>query len=129
VLIDTLVNRARSFIYSTALPPGVIGANRAAVELAQGPEGAAARQRLQENITLFRKLCPFTHSATAIQPVICGSSESALERAQALEEAGIYAPAIRYPSVARNSARLRITLSAGHSPEAISLLAKALGSS
>jgi len=119
VLIDWLTNRARSFIYSTALPPGVIAASRAAVELARGPEGAALRTRLRENITHFQAGLPAVWknkalSSSAIQPLICGEASTALQLAATLRTKGFLIPAIRYPTVTRNSARLRVTLSAAH---------------
>jgi 8-amino-7-oxononanoate synthase len=133
VLIDWLVNRARSFVYSTALPPGVIAASHAAVELARGPEGTTRRDRLRKNIALFHEGLParwknHTLSTSAIQPLICGESNSALELAATLREAGFLIPAIRYPTVPRHAARLRVTLSAGHVDEEIVALNKALNS-
>ena len=88
-LIDWLVNRARSFIYSTALPPGAIGASRAAVELAQGAEGATLRARLRANIALFREELPAPWESRvdgAIQPLLCGEADDALRVAEALRE-------------------------------------------
>jgi 8-amino-7-oxononanoate synthase len=131
VLIDWLVNRARSFIYSTALPPGVIAAGRAAVELARGPEGGKLRQRLGENISRFREGLPAgwkdgALSASAIQPLICGETEAALRLSAGLREAGFLIPAIRYPTVPRGAARLRVTLSAAHADKDIDALNSAL---
>jgi len=131
VLIDWLVNRARSFIYSTALPPGVIAASRAAVDLARGPEGTALRERLRENIIHFHAGLPTTwknrtFSTSAIQPLICGEASAALQLAAALREQGFLIPAIRYPTVPRHAARLRITLSAAHVSKDIDALNRAL---
>ena len=130
-LIDWLVNRARSFIYSTGLPPGVIAESRAAVDLARGPEGASLRARLRENITHFHAGLPAAwakqaHSVSAIQPLICGEAAAALSLAAALRERGFLIPAIRYPTVPRHAARLRITLSAAHAPKEIDKLNEAL---
>jgi 8-amino-7-oxononanoate synthase len=130
-LIDWLTNRARSFIYSTALPPGVIAASRAALELARGPEGAALRLRLRENIAHFHTGLPAlwknnSLSASAIQPLICGEAATALHLAATLREQGFLIPAIRYPTVPRLAARLRVTLSAAHSREEIDALHRAL---
>jgi 8-amino-7-oxononanoate synthase len=130
-LIDWLVNRARSFIYSTALPPGVIGASRAAVDLARGPEGAALRDRLRGNIARFHAGLPSgwknkALSSSAIQPLICGEASAALQLAATLRKAGFLIPAIRYPTVPRNAARLRVTLSAAHAGKDIDALNRAL---
>jgi 7-keto-8-aminopelargonate synthetase-like enzyme len=128
-LIDWLVNRARSFIYSTALPPGAIAAASAAVELASGAEGATRRERLQSTIKLFRTSLPPPWESRvrgAIQPLICGESAAALRLAAALREKGLIVPAIRYPTVARHAARLRVTLSAAHASDDVAKLMAAL---
>ncbi len=132
-LVDWLINRARSFVYSTALPPGVVAASRAAVELARGTEGAALRTLLRENIAHFQTGLPAPWnqniSATgAIQPLICGEASAALQMATALRDKGFLIPAIRYPTVPRNAARLRVTLSAVHTKKEIDALNKALAS-
>jgi 8-amino-7-oxononanoate synthase len=132
VLIDWLVNRARSFVYSTALPPGAIAAAQAAVELVRGAEGTALRARLRENIALYRARVPAVWQSSlapvegAIQPLRCGEASSALKLASELREAGFLIPAIRYPTVPRGAARLRVTLSAGHGAKEIEALATAL---
>jgi len=127
VLIDWLINRARSFIYSTALPPAVVAASRAAVELLRGPEGVALRARLQGNILHYRaglaeEWKPRAPSSGAIQPLLCGQVSLALDLADALRQAGFYLPAIRYPTVPRHAARLRMTLSASHTTKEIDAL-------
>ncbi len=131
VTIDWLINRARSFIYSTGLPPGVIAASHAAVTLARGPEGEALRTRLRGNIAHFHAGLPQVWkkqalSASAIQPLICGEAANALRLSAGLREKGFLIPAIRYPTVARNAARLRITLSAAHATQKIDALNKTL---
>ena len=130
-LIDWLVNRARSFIYSTALPPGVIAASHAAVQLARGSKGVALRDRLRKNTARSHAGLPPAWknqalSSSAIQPLICGEASAALKLATGLREKGFFIPAIRYPTVARNSARLRITLSAAHAGKDIDALNIAL---
>lgn len=132
VLIDWLVNRGRSFVYSTALPPGVIAASHAAVILLQGPEGAKLRAQLQENIRHFRAGLPEawkerSPAPGAIQPLLCGDAAAALDLARRLREAGFSIPAIRYPTVPRQAARLRITLSASHTSSDIDALNAVLG--
>jgi 8-amino-7-oxononanoate synthase len=129
VLVDWLVNRARSFIYSTALPPGAIAASHAAIKLAQSAEGASLREKLRTNIALFRKDLPAPWESRvdgAIQPLLCGESDKALNVAAALREHGFSIPAIRYPTVPRHAARLRVTLSAAHEPAQIRALLAAL---
>ncbi len=130
-LIDWLVNRARSFIYSTALPPGVIAVSRAAVDLVRKPEGASLRAQLRENITRFQSGLPAPWkkqiaTSSAIQPLICGEASTALRLATVLRKKGFFIPAIRYPTVPRNSARLRVTLSAAHTKKEIDALNNAL---
>jgi len=130
-LIDWLTNRARSFVYSTALPPGVIAASRAAVRIAQSSEGTTLRARLSKNISHFHAGLPTVWkskalSTSAIQPLICGEAATALQLAATLREKGFLIPAIRYPTVPRNAARLRITLSASHVDKEIDALNAAL---
>jgi 8-amino-7-oxononanoate synthase len=131
VLIDWLVNRARSFIYSTALPPGAAAASRAAVDLSRGKEGSALRARLKTNIDFFRSgLSPTWRERApaegAIQPLLCGEAAEALRLARAWRERGLFVPAIRYPTVPRRAARLRVTLSAAHTAGEIGRLHEAL---
>jgi 7-keto-8-aminopelargonate synthetase-like enzyme len=120
--IDLLTNRARSFIYSTAPPPALAHAALAALRLIRSPEGRALRTRLRDNISLL------DHSPTPIIPRILGSNEAALTASAALAGAGFMVPAIRFPTVPRGTARLRVSLSAAHPPEAVAALAAALGS-
>jgi 8-amino-7-oxononanoate synthase len=130
-LIDWLVNRARSFVYSTALPPGAIAASRAAVALAQGAEGASLRMQLRDSTALFRKALPPPWQSRvegAIQPLLCGEADAALNLAAHLREQGFLIPAIRYPTVPRHAARLRVTLSATQAEEHIHRLIRALAS-
>ena len=130
-LVDWLVNRARSFIYSTALPPGAIAAARAAVRLASGVEGAERRERLRTLLEIFRQDLPApwqSNVSGAIQPLICGESAAALRLAATLREQRLIVPAIRYPTVARRAARLRVTLSAAHEAAEIAKLIEALKS-
>jgi len=117
--IDLLINKARSFIYSTAPAPSQAAAALAALNLLESPEGQKLRQKLQDNIASFKASSP-------IVPVILGENETALAASQNLLEKGFLVPAIRYPTVPRGTARLRITLSAAHSQEQIKALQKAL---
>jgi 8-amino-7-oxononanoate synthase len=116
--IDLLTNRARSFIYSTAPPPALAHAALVSLELIRSEQGEKLRQRMRENIACI-------HDApTPILPVILGSNEDALAAAAALADAGFLVPAIRFPTVPRGTARLRISLSASHPLEAVSALAR-----
>lgn len=116
--IDLLTNRARSFIYSTAPPPALAHAALVSLELISSEQGEKLRQRMRENIACIRD------APTPILPVILGSNEDALAAAAALADAGFLVPAIRFPTVPRGTARLRISLSASHPLEAVSALAR-----
>ena len=130
-LIDLLVNRARSFIYSTAPSPAVAAAGCAAVEWMLSPAGEKRRQQLRQNLAQFAAEMPSLFSGgrkvqSAIVPVIIGKAAAALEAAQLLADKGFLVPAIRYPTVARDAARLRVTLSARHTPRQITGLCAVL---
>lgn len=126
MLIDFLINRARSFIFSTAPSPAIAAASRASLRIVQSPEGDALRTRLQENLRLFADAIKAKLPPSAIMPLILGGEERALSEAARLQESGFFVPAIRYPTVPRNSARLRITLSAAHTPDQIRGLVAAI---
>ncbi len=127
LLIDFLMNRARSFIFSTAPTPAVAAACRAALRIVQSEQGRMLRARLQKNLALFAaELKLGERPQSAIVPLILGSEERALTEAARLLESGFFVPAIRYPTVPRNTARLRVTLSAAHEPEQIKALAGVL---
>lgn len=116
-VIDWLVNKARSLIYSTAPSPAVAATAATAVEMIASDEGERRRQRLWENrIFLFSRLPGLKTAgvAAAIVPVMIGDEAAALNAAAALEMNGYFVPAIRYPTVGRGLARLRVTLSALH---------------
>lgn len=115
--IDLLVNRARSFIYSTAPVPSLAHAALVSLNVIRSAEGARLRDDLRRRIALLS-----TDASTPIFPKVFGTNESALEAANALEQAGFLAPAIRFPTVPRGSARLRISLSAAHPLEAVAAL-------
>jgi len=130
VLIDYLINRARSFIFSTAPVPAAAAAARAAAELVQSPEGKTRCEKLKSLATqlqtgLVQNGWPAVGSV--IIPLIIGAESDALNAASALLERGIFVPAIRYPTVARGTARLRVTLTAAHTPDDVSELLSALG--
>ncbi|MDZ7715349.1 MAG: 8-amino-7-oxononanoate synthase [Balneolaceae bacterium] len=126
---DYLVNFCPGFIYTTALPPAVIGAIDAAVDLI--PKMDDERNKLHENISYMRdgiQEIGFKtgSSSTQIIPIIIGDEKECLDLAQWLEEQGILATAIRPPTVPEKSSRIRITLSASHSKEQINHFLDAL---
>lgn len=123
-LIALLVNRARSFIFSTAPPPATAAAALAAIRLAQSADGMALRRKLHANIAAFQTARGIRRAeiSSAIIPLIIGDETKAMEAAAALREQGIFVPAIRYPAVARGAARLRVTLTAAHTEEDIGRL-------
>ena len=121
VLIEWLINRARSFIYSTAPAPAIAAAALAAVDFLSSHQGEERRLLLWERIRLMQELLPRTefnekHVApcSAIFPWIVGGEQTALNLAAALQSDGFLVPAIRYPTVAKGTARLRITVTAAH---------------
>ena len=130
-LIDVLLNRARSFIFSTAPVPAQAGAAIAAVRLVQSAEGESLRQRLWQRVDQTKNAVinagwPLSPVQSAILPLRIGAEQRALELAASLREAGVFIPAIRYPTVARGAARLRLTITAGHSAEDIAELQRTL---
>ncbi|HCU25489.1 MAG TPA: 8-amino-7-oxononanoate synthase [Deltaproteobacteria bacterium] len=128
-LIDFLINRARSFIFTTALPPAVAEAARAALKLLKTqPE---RRARLWQNLEKLQKCAaerlPFSlRTESPIVPLLCGSSQAALRAGEGLLEKGIWATAIRPPTVPEGTARLRLTLTAMHQDSDIERLVEAL---
>jgi 8-amino-7-oxononanoate synthase len=130
-LIQLLVNKARSFIYSTGLPPASAAAASAALEIIRSPEGEALRCRLSSNVRLLDEYLNqntnrITGPISPIFPVIIGDEKRALHLAEALYGGGFLTPAIRYPTVARGSARIRIALSSLHSSAQIRALSDAI---
>jgi 8-amino-7-oxononanoate synthase len=128
VLIAFLVNRARSFIFSTAPVPAAAAAARAAVEFVQSSEGKARRKTLWARVGEFQSAIGHRPSqiSGAIVPLVIGDEKKTVEAALALREKGMFVPAIRYPAVARGQARLRVTLSAAHIAADVAELVAAL---
>jgi 8-amino-7-oxononanoate synthase len=123
------MQRARTYIYTTALPQPVAAATRAALRLVRGEPWR--RERLRALIARFRSGVeqhglPLAGSATPIQPVILGSAAAALTASRRLRDAGFWVAAIRPPTVPEGSARLRITLSAAHADDEVDALVDAL---
>ena len=128
-LIETLIQKARPYIYTTASPPAIAAATLCSLEIIQ--REAWRREKLMELIEYLRQgladyQYPLLPSNTAIQPVVIGDNEPALEISENLLQQGILVTAIRPPTVPVGSARLRITLSAAHEKEDIDLLLKYL---
>jgi 8-amino-7-oxononanoate synthase len=129
-LTDFLVNRARSFIFSTAPVPAAAAAATAGVQFVQSNSGEARRNLLWQHVGQLNSKFKIQNSKfqSAIVPVLIGNETKAVAASAALREQDIFVPAIRYPTVARGAARLRVTVTAIHTAEDISLLVAALRS-
>ena len=128
-LIEYLIQRARSYIYTTALPPAVAEATRAALEIAR--EESWRRRHLRALITRFRRGADslglrLMDSPTPIQPLLIGDPKEALRLSERLLERGLLVTAIRPPTVPKGTARLRVTLSAAHTEVQVDRLLDAL---
>lgn len=128
-LIETLIQQARSYIYTTAMPPALAEAMRTALRLMRAESWR--RDRLAALIGQFRAGAaalglPVLDSSTPIQPLLAGSSERALAWSAQLERRGILVPAVRPPTVPEGTARLRIVLSAAHEAADVDRLLDAL---
>jgi 8-amino-7-oxononanoate synthase len=129
VVIDTLINHSRSYVYTTATPPALATALQESLCLiAQGNESRAHLQRLIARLRSGLRGLPWRlmPSATAIQPLLVGGNQAALDLSDGLRERGIWVAAIRPPTVPQGTARLRITLSAAHSEADVTRLISAL---
>jgi len=129
-LVETLIQQARTYVYTTATPPALAWATRTALRLVR--EGDARRAHLRELIARFRRGAaeldlPLMESATPIQPLLAGEAAAALALGEALRARGILVGVIRPPTVPEGAARLRITLSAQHSTEQLDRLLDTLG--
>jgi len=129
LVIETLIQQARSYVYTTAQPPAIAAATLVSLELVENEQWR--RDKLQQLIQQFRQgaeqlgleLMP---SMTPIQPVIIGDDKQALEIGARLEQQGILVGVIRPPTVPKNTARLRITFSAAHTEQDVDRLLVAL---
>src|SRR5215468_1109338 len=129
-LIEFLIQKARTYVYTTALPQPVAAATRAALALVRTESWR--RERLRTLVGRFRVAAhalgvPLANSTTPIQPVLLGSAAAALAAQRELAAAGYWVVAIRPPSVPAGSARLRVTLSAAHTEAEVDGLAEQLG--
>lgn len=148
-VIEWLIQRARTYIFTTAAAPALAHAAAASVGLMRGPEGRARRARLRERIDTVRTMIgriatdhpepsstapsaaalPLASlSGTAIQPIVVGENETALSVADALLDHGFWIPAVRPPTVPAGTARLRLSLSAAHEAGDLERLAHAMAS-
>ena len=141
-LIDFLTHRARSFIFSTAPVPAAAAAATAGIELVQSSEGKMRRDQLWRHVQVvgddvrrLKSSCVESQrlltssparNGSAIIPIVVGDETKAVDLASKLRAQNIFIPAIRYPTVARGAARLRITLTAAHSAGDVSTLTRAL---
>jgi 8-amino-7-oxononanoate synthase len=143
-LVELLINRARSFIFSTAPTPASAAAATAAIRFVQSPAGEERCQQLWQRVDQVRAKLGVGQELTtemdvgaggrrqasgprsAIFPILIGDERQAIEAAKLLYGQGIFIPAIRYPAVARGAARLRLAVSAAHSAEDVGKLLGAL---
>lgn len=131
-LVELLVNRARSFIFSTALPPAVLAASLAALDLVDSPAGADLRCRLARNSELFRNSLrdagfDTMGSETQIVPLFVGDAEPTMEFSRRLLAEGFFVQGIRPPTVPAGSCRLRCTLMATHGENDLERAVAAIG--
>jgi 8-amino-7-oxononanoate synthase len=128
-LVEYLIQKARSYIYTTALPPAVAAATRESLRLLE--EESWRRDRLHALIRRFRAGAeslgiPLLPSATPIQPILVGDNRRAVAAGEWLLQKGFWISAIRPPTVPDGTARLRLTLSAAHEDAAVDALLAAL---
>jgi 8-amino-7-oxononanoate synthase len=128
-LIETVIQKARTYIYTTAMPAAIAEATRCSLKVLQ--DEPQHLQMLNDNISYFRRCCnesalPVSASQTAIQPLLIGKDETAVNISQQLFERGFLVTAIRPPTVPEGTSRLRITLSAKHTHQHIDQLVVAL---
>jgi 8-amino-7-oxononanoate synthase len=127
-LIDLLINRARSLIYTTALSPAIMGAALAALGIIASEEGRRRRDRLARSMKLFRQLLPREltpgSEPSHIIPVRIGESSAAMSVSAECLSQGVFAHGIRYPTVPEGTARLRFTLMSDHTSEDLATAAR-----
>ena len=138
-ICDYLVNKARSFIFSTSLPPAVLAASIAAIDVVDSPEGAQLREKLAANVALFKERLAASGfdtmgTETQIVPVFVGPANATMEFSKELLEQGLFVQGIRPPTVPAGSCRLRCTIMATHetadleaAADTISMVGKKLG--
>ncbi|VVD97809.1 8-amino-7-oxononanoate synthase [Pandoraea commovens] len=130
-VIEWLINRARPYIFTTAAAPSQAHALLTSLAIIAGDEGRERRATLQARIAQLRDSLTLKHwhhmvSPTGVQPIILGENAAALHAQAGLAEAGLWVPAIRPPTVAPGTSRLRLTLSAAHTAEDVTRLTRAI---
>ncbi|AJC15768.1 8-amino-7-oxononanoate synthase [Pandoraea sputorum] len=130
-VIEWLINRARPYIFTTAAAPSQAHALLTSLAIIAGDEGRERRATLQARIAQLRDSLTLKHwhhmvSPTGVQPIILGENAAALHAQAGLAEAGLWVPAIRPPTVAPGTSRLRLTLSAAHTAEDVARLTRAI---
>jgi 8-amino-7-oxononanoate synthase len=130
-LVDLLINRARSFIFSTAPTPAAAAAAQAALTVLESPSGVELTGQLWRRVAKVRDLAaaagwPLPPSAGAILPLKVGDEQKCVECAARLRAAGVFIPAIRFPAVPRGTARLRLTVAAHPHDDDLETLSRAL---
>ena len=128
LMIDYLMNNARGYIFSTSLSPAVMAGNLAGLNVIESETWRV--KKLRENVRIFcdelRRYGICADSQTAIVPIIVGDEQKALKLSETLFENGFYVSAIRYPTVAKNMARLRVAIMATHTEEELRKCAEIL---
>jgi glycine C-acetyltransferase len=130
-VVDYLRNRARSYIFSTSLPPAVLATSLAALDLVESPEGRLLRERLARHADWFRGTLQGAGfdtmgSCTQIVPIMVGEPAPTMEFSRLLLDEGFFVQGIRPPTVPAGSCRLRCTLMATHTPEELAAAAAAI---
>ena len=131
IVIETLIQKSRPYIFTTAAPPALAHALLTSLDLLEGEEGRARRAHLQTLVAqldagLALKRWQRMPSSTAIQPIVIGDNAETMNAGAALYEQGLWVGAIRPPTVPLGTARLRATLSAGHTSAEVAQLITAL---
>ena len=127
-IAELLWNRARSFVFSTALPPSIAAATLAALEIVRGREGADRRATLEAHARRFRQLVPAAGGASesAIAPILVGDDREVMRRSARILASGVFVQGIRPPTVPVGTARLRVSMGARHTVQHIERAAEAM---
>ncbi len=129
--VELLINRARSLVFSTSLPPGIAAAAEAALEIVSAEEGRALRHRLQHNRQVLATVLDnggvaVTPEPTPIVPIMLGAPQPTMEASRLLLEQGYFIQGIRPPTVPAGSCRLRVTVMASHEPQDLEAAGRAV---